>query len=221
MKFVSIANFKYSKVLAKNSDEIQKLLNENIRNFNELRRLSKDIKSEEIQEKLEMLALETSNLKSDFVTYYQDQGNLGRLEKELLARMDENELYREIDQKTRQQMVNAIISSNDKELLTEETFNDWLQQVLNDETDDEKLIGLAYDTEQIKKLGTSLSPGNATETTKYKKGLEALEKQVSIPKEHDAAVQFAIKNITEDPVMKENYLKKYYEVSGSEEGEKG
>ena len=137
------------------------------------------------------------------------------IKKDLLDKMEKDELYHGVPQDKRQKMVDKIIESSTHIFMKERELKEYLTKTLKF-LKPEDLVKKAYTKEELVKLGTTIlgpeKSKNASEYLKYNEGLDfAVSSQAKFSNKQDTEDK-ALQRILKNPSLRTSYLYAYYGV---------
>jgi len=145
--------------------------------------------------------------------YKQDDLTLD-IKKDLLDKMDKEEIYQGVSMEKRQRMVEKIIGSSKHIFLKEQELHEYIKKTLKLLTP-EDLVKKAYSKGELIKLGATLlgkKAKSASEYIKYNEGLDfAVGSQSKFSNKQDTQDK-ALARIEKSPSLRTSYLYAYYGV---------
>jgi len=146
--------------------------------------------------------------------YYTQDALTLDIKKDLLDRMNKEEIYQGVPIEKRQKMIDKIIGSKSHTLMKEQELKEYIKKTLK-LLPPEDLVKKAYLKEELIKLGEMLlgeKAKNASEYVKYNEGLDlAVGSQSKFSNKQDTQEK-ALARIEKTPSLRTSYLYAYYGV---------
>jgi len=143
--------------------------------------------------------------------HYNDKEELDKITKELQAKISSSDVYKPLTDQEKDKVIETIISSNDKNILTEQAFKKWVRSNL-EKLSKEDLIKAIYTKDEIRKLGEDKTFGKprVTETIKYEAGIDLLLESMATLTGYNQAINYGVSTIYDVLQIRRKYLKSYY-----------
>lgn len=130
---------------------------------------------------------------------------------DIIRRMSNQSIYNGIPDAKRVLIADAIINSNEKELLDSQGLSKWAVARLRN-MDEEALVIKAYGKDGVLKIGKNLVKPGATEQQQYDMGMKAALKSIQSPIGREDAIAHGEKRILSDMKLTQQYLYDYYKI---------
>jgi nitrogen regulatory protein PII-like uncharacterized protein len=165
----------------------------------------------EVAEHIKILqekAVEIGALVSKEVT---DHSTLTEIEAQIEQQMGASKLYSGLSPDDKKKIVDQIVNSLDKVVLTNGLLQEFVLEQLN-ELPEDKLATEAYSKAELVEMGKAVLPKGTADVVAERRGKEILVEQMKSPTAWQTTVQMAMTSILMDDKRRLAYVKKYYGI---------
>jgi hypothetical protein len=169
-------------------------------------------------ELIETIAKDLKNLRNIVNTvggtiekYFKDQRSFSEMEKKILNKMQDFEIYKGLSDTQKSAISKRIINDANLVLIGPDDLKEFIQDKLQTDSA-ENLIRRAYSKKDIIHLGESVTSPNSSEVVKYDSGMNILKDMVKTPTGREDAISHGIKRLMGNKTTLHYYLLLYYGV---------
>lgn len=144
--------------------------------------------------------------------YYNDEQISVQIHSDLKAKMAASEVYKPMLDREKDAMIDVIVDSADKNLLTERDLKKYIYDTLK-MLEPEAFVQSVYSRDEIMKLGEERTRGKAaTDTVRYEAGIDTLKESLTTFSGMQQALTYGSGTLYENQKTRRQYLKMYYGV---------
>lgn len=144
--------------------------------------------------------------------YYNDEQISVQIHSDLKAKMAASDVYKPLLDREKDAMIDVIVDSADKNLLTEQDLKKYIYDTLK-MLEPEAFVQSVYSRDEIMKLGEERTRGKAaTDTVRYEAGMDTLKESLVTFSGMQQALTYGSNTLYENPKTRRQYLKMYYGV---------
>jgi len=190
--------------------EVLKKIKDELKNLN-LSNIDEEIKDDfslQIDKCLADIAQSISVLDK----YTSDKDTMEKMRIEIREKIEKNNIYDGLDDKTLSLIEDRIIRKKDINFLDDEGLREYIEDKLRDSSID-TLITKAYSKTDIIKLGEAINTADVTEIRKYDAGMGVIRDLVKTPRGREEAIAYGTSRLLKNVISRRYYLSLYYGIT--------